>query len=373
MRGGRYNGYRSRAVFDLTFCPNVFPKVVEKDDSALMQLLLSRNEELTPTTAEQTAVMNLLNKVTSVIEKLIVNPDSFTAASIEEVKQVGSFKKGTMVTKHNVADIVVILKTLPTTEAANALGNRVVEDIKLAEPKEVLGCVYRDFGCEIGGPEAVVKIMIATIPPNMKKLDPTLHLNTTLLNRSFVAIRHARWFEENASHYNVKVLIRILKDIRSRFAGFQPMNPWMIDLLVWYYLFAYYATMTTPNRDPLQLNQAFRRCLQLLSAGIFLPGSSNVVDPCDPGFRVQQSMSLADQDLVCATAQTLLRVLACGGHKQILGLENSSGNSFLVFRFQNLTKEVSLWTDAFVTPSETVYEPPAEEAVVANVATTVTV
>ena len=44
--------------------------------------------------------------------------------------QVGSFKSGTMSTKSNVADLVVVLKTLPTVEAVNALGARVTEDIK---------------------------------------------------------------------------------------------------------------------------------------------------------------------------------------------------------------------------------------------------
>ena len=52
-------------------------------------------------------------QVETVLEGLILSPDGLDIP-VDEVRIVGSYKKGTLLAGHPVADLVVILKELPT-------------------------------------------------------------------------------------------------------------------------------------------------------------------------------------------------------------------------------------------------------------------
>lgn len=339
-----------RLPFDFTLCEGLFPRVKPApDESALTQALVKRNQDLTPTPEEQTAVLNLVTKIQAVMDNLMVAPGTFEACQIEEVRQVGSFKKGTMMTGHNVADVVVILKTLPTTEAIQALGTKVCDDLKPQHQGSVT-VSFNERGFEVAaGDEAYVRILVTTIHQNLRKLDPEIHVDMKILQSHLAAIRHTRWFEENAHHSSIKVLIRLLRDVRNRYEGFEPLSPWMLDLL------AHYAIMNNPSRQALPLNLAYKRCFQLLAAGLFLPGSAGIVDPCENGnIRVHTAMTLEQQDIVCLTAQTLLRVLAHGGYKNILAMDERSSSAAVL-------QDMTVWGSVVVSPLDKAYEKPPEK------------
>jgi len=354
-RGGRGGHMKPRppfiphVPFDIILAEPAFPQVSppkEDADKAYQDALVKKNQDLTPSQAEQTALTNLVTKIQTVLDGLIVSPGSFDACQIEEVRQVGAYKKGTMVTGHNVADIVVVLKTLPTKEAVDALGNKVWETMKQKDPRDVLTMLTNECGFDLSSPEATAKMHVTTIIPNLRKLDANLHMDAKILSSAHSLIRQSRWFEENAHHSSIKTLIRLLHDLRRRFQGFEPLTPWMLDLL------AHYCTLNTQNRQPLSLGPAYKRFLQILSAGFFLPGSAGIVDPCESGaVRVRAAMTLEEQDQVCLTAQTLLRVLSHGGHKHILGIE---GNS-------SIATEMSVWDGVVVSPHERAYIKPEKK------------
>lgn len=49
---------------------------------------------------------------------------------IEESRQVGSLKKGTIIRGHKVADVVVVLQTLPFQKSIEVFAARVLDDLK---------------------------------------------------------------------------------------------------------------------------------------------------------------------------------------------------------------------------------------------------
>jgi len=345
-RGPRFSvdrrQFQPHVPFDMAHSESSFPRVTEElDDKAFSEALVKRNQDLTPSAAEQTSITALVTKLQGVIDGLVVAPDTFEAAVVEEARTVGSYKKGTMVTGRNVADLVIILRTLPTCEAVDALGKKVIADIKTQSGKEHISIIPHDKGFNISNAEATVKCLIATVPMNIQKLEPQLHMPAKTMTDNLAAIRHVRWFEENAGHVSIKVLIRLVKDLRNRYTGLHSLTPWLIDLL------AHHAIMSNPTRTPLPINQAFRRLLSLLSSGIFLPGSIGILDPCEIGNgRAHVQIPLEQMDILCMTGQTLTRVLSHGGYKQILQLEGQT----------DVVNQVTQWGSVIVAPSQPIYE-----------------
>jgi len=336
--------------FDTMMAETHFGKPYEEvDDTELSAALLKKTQELTPSVTEQSSVQNLVTKVETVIEALILSPDGLNI-SIDEIKTVGSYKKGTMLAGHPVADLVIVLKETPGAEDIENLSVKVQEKLKENTPGDDFPTQANEGGFNTTSNDgSLVRVLVTTLPKNLFELDKEKHVDKKLLEGALATIRHARWFEENASHTTVRVLVRIFKDLKQRFEGLSGLTPWLIDLL------SFNSATVPAKHDPLAINVAFRRALQLLSSGIFLPGSVGFIDPCESGqVRVHSVLSLEEQDSLCATAQTLLRVLAHGGFNEILGNEGHPNVA--------ICTDITSWGGTIVTPGQNAYSKEEHES-----------
>lgn len=85
-----------------------------------------------------------------------------------------------------------------------------------------------------------------------------------------------------------------------------------------------------------------------MSAGAFLPGSAGIIDPCESGqVRAHSVLGLEEQDLLCATAQTLLRTLAHGAYSEILCCDGQTHVA--------LDTDITSWGGTIVTPGQPAY------------------
>lgn len=131
--------------------------------------------------------------------------------------------------------------------------------------------------------------LLAAIPSDqLSQLDPGLHIKASAIEQNLAALRHALWFDEHAGQPAIKILIRLIKDVKQRCTGMAAFDVWTLELL------CHYCVTCTPDRNPLPLSLAFRRFFQLLSSGFLLHTSVGVADPCDPTRRINYGFSLKE-------------------------------------------------------------------------------
>ncbi|WP_411027501.1 hypothetical protein, partial [Salmonella sp. s54925] len=96
---------------------------------------------------------------------LIVSPDA-VELGIEEVRPVGSYKKGTMISGHPVADLAVILKKLPTAEQITQVAERILKGLKEPTGIEGVALQINEGGFNLSVLGVIVRVLITTLPKN---------------------------------------------------------------------------------------------------------------------------------------------------------------------------------------------------------------
>ena len=304
-----------------------------------------------PRSDDITNLSQTVSKLMLILDRLKASPEQIDACKIDCFFVVGSLRMGTMVRDHRIADMVIILQTLPVKAALSALGNKLLEELQRIEPTNPYQINLCDDNLELTNlfNRDIIRILIATTTANLNKLDREIHVRKNAVQRHLKATVHARWFEENIKWNDVRDFIRLFKDVCGRFKEFSYFSPWMIIILCHYSMTC---TSGTSGEDNLPIHLAFKRLLQLLSSGIFLPYSAGITDPCEPKMPIHGKLSVYDQETISRQAQTLLRLLNYhNGCRYVFGLERFINNHNIQHDSDNDSDNSSSSSSKLTSPS----------------------
>ncbi|CAL2045995.1 unnamed protein product [Caenorhabditis brenneri] len=338
-----------KSVYDLTLDgSNLGKSKNSATDPQFDKEILDRGANLTPSVEYQTRVIQYAKKVIVALEKER-EEHTLPEIGISYVGLVGSFATETSTHSSDKSDVVVQVNILPSYETTAELGRKLVENMKLADPKETGEPLPTDYGCLLLSHICQVRILFTINPHDAAKLEPGLHLDVKQMMLNYFAIRHAAWFSEMSRNMpqdfqqEYRALVRVLKDVRSRYKNFKPMSLWTLQYI------SFYCLVHGPNRQKVSLGTAFRRFFELIASGALLPKVSVLNDPTAPNHRIGFDLSLEEMDTVCIGAQTIVRILATGndGYRTVLGIQGTPAD---------LTQTISTWNGIEIKPGVEAYK-----------------
>lgn len=257
-----------------------------------------------------------------------------TSRMLKGVMRVGALAKGLLLRGQLAVDLVVLCAERPTYTLLKRVGKLVPEKIKEAAPDEKYNMSISASECAIiitstSEPKCTVKVVLTspamregedgkTVENGVKSEEPVEAKDVLDKEKSLqalAALRRAKWFQARANQLaSCVITIRILRDICHRVPAFKPLNPWAVELLC--------EKALASNFQPLGPGEGFRRVLETIASGIFLPGGNGLLDPCEKD-KTDASVGMSPQEKedITAAAQQALRLHAFRQLHKILGIE----------------------------------------------------
>jgi interleukin enhancer-binding factor 2 len=172
-------------IFDFIQAEHSFQRVKPvslEEEKLFNDALIKKNQDLTPNAQDMGLLSNLLTQIQTVFDNLILVPDDFDACLIDEIKQVGSYKKGTMISKSKkfTADLCLVLKTLPTIEIVEKLSKKVLSELNTSDLSNNFIQIINENGFEIVSNHSnsniySIQVNVTTLHQNIRNLDPNVH------------------------------------------------------------------------------------------------------------------------------------------------------------------------------------------------------
>jgi len=262
-------------------------------------------------------------------------PNNNANRILKGVMRVGALAKGLLLQGQLSVELVVLCADKPTYTLLKKIGKLVPEKLTEVSPDEKYNMSISIVECAIfinSTTEPKCSVKVALTSPSMREgeeeekkdqnpatpkepVDPKDVLDKDKALVALAALRHAKWFQARANHLaSCVVTIRVMRELSHRVPAFKPLNNWAIELLC--------EKALASSFQPLGPGEAFRRVMESIASGIFLPGGSGLVDPCEKEKKDSAStMSTQEREDITGAAQHALRLQAFRQLHKVLGVE----------------------------------------------------
>uniref|UniRef100_A0A914Y7N7 DZF domain-containing protein n=1 Tax=Panagrolaimus superbus TaxID=310955 RepID=A0A914Y7N7_9BILA len=258
----------------------------------------------------------------------------------EDVKLVEEKKKGEeetqkperqmvfLMNEDHEVDLVVISAVIPTKQALDKIIKLLPEHFDVAyKEKLTVTPVYEAsrFLVEVGGFDIQIRITLTC--PTMREYEgkgnesraakelPKDCLPLAPCLAALAELRRAKWYQAKAVPIEgMNMCMVVLRDIRQRVHTWEPLNSWILSMLVQHVLESFGYPMTPGD--------ALRRVFEAISSGIILSKRGMLYDPCEKEkIDVMEPLGPQQREDITSSAQHALRLIIFDQIHKILDME----------------------------------------------------
>ncbi|KAM8764530.1 zinc finger RNA-binding protein 2 [Rhynchonycteris naso] len=248
---------------------------------------------------------------------------------LKGVMRVGILAKGLLLRGDRTVQLILLCSQKPTCSLLQRVTEQLPQQLQVVtkDRYEVSSDPEANIiisSCE----EPRIRVTVSVTSPLMRE-DPSVDregmevplpdpgdvLSLEKCLQSLVALRHAKWFQAQASSLQTCVIvIRVFRDLCQRVPTWGALSDWAMELLV--------EKALSSAKGPLSPGDAMRRVLECVASGMLLTDGPGLQDPCERDkMDVLESMTPQEREDITASAQRALRMLAFRQIHKILGMD----------------------------------------------------
>lgn len=254
---------------------------------------------------------------------------------IRGIMTVGDYSSRTLVQGDTTVELVITCSVKPTIQLLKKVTKLLEEKMKdvcpdkqfsvVSDADSACFLVHTTVGDEANAFQLEVKVFLTSLEMREDKAEEEASEAQTgddsVLSRKWCSYalalqrRSQQFKNEVEGLIPTVILMRLFKGFRKSRPEFASCSTWVIELLVSQVVY-------TAHEGFSYIGDIFKRVFECLSSGMLMPGAPGIIDPCErKPTDATENMSAQEREDLTAAAQYILRLMAFGQLRDLLGVE----------------------------------------------------